>query len=120
MLTLAEPRALQQTASRACAVVWIDDASAVVAVTMPDGGFEVSEVHARSSDAWDQYPFLARVVDRIGDRERVLILGPGPARTTLEREYVTIYHRPERLVDVEPGNRRDREHLLERLVTLRG
>jgi hypothetical protein len=50
----------------------------------------------------DEQAYLADVVDAMGDRERVMILGPGSARLALEREYVAIHRRPDRLVDVEP------------------
>ncbi|HLO36825.1 MAG TPA: hypothetical protein VK194_12110, partial [Candidatus Deferrimicrobium sp.] len=58
--------------------------------------------------------YLADVVREIGDRERVMILGPNEVRLDLEREYVAIYRRPERLVDVEPAGRLDAEALVRR------
>jgi hypothetical protein len=45
---------------------------------------------------------LAAVAHAIGDRDRILVLGPEPSRTSLEREYVSIFRRPDRLVDMEP------------------
>ena len=59
--------------------------------------------------------YLARVVRLIGDRERVVILGPSSIRLALEREYVSIYRRPERLVDVEPAGAISPEDLVDRL-----
>jgi hypothetical protein len=62
--------------------------------------------------------YLAMVVRAIGDREVVVILGPSSLRLALEREYVAIYHRPERLVDVEPAGRVDESKLVDRLREL--
>jgi hypothetical protein len=62
--------------------------------------------------------YLAIVVHAIGDRERVLIMGPSSTRLALEREYVAIYRRPDRLVDVEPGDAVDRVELVRRLCEL--
>jgi hypothetical protein len=118
MLTATRPRAVQAERATACAVVWIDAGSALIAATLPDGRLELSEVLAQPAETWDQFPYLARVVDRIGDRERIVILGPGPERTALEREYVTIHHRPDRLIDVEPADFSEREGLVERLRQL--
>ena len=58
------------------------------------------------------------VVRTIGDRERILIFGPSSTRLALEREYVAMYRRPDRLVDVEPGDALDRAELVRRLCEL--
>jgi hypothetical protein len=62
--------------------------------------------------------YLAQVVRVIGDRQRVVILGPSSSRLALEREYVGIYRRPDRLVDVEPAGLVDMQELVDRLRTL--
>ncbi len=62
--------------------------------------------------------YLALVVRAIGDRQRVVILGPSSARLELEREYVAIYRRPDRIVDVEPAGAVNTEDLVERLRAL--
>lgn len=62
--------------------------------------------------------FLAEVVRAIGDRQRVVILGPSSVRLALEREYVSIFQRPERLVDVEPSARLEVRELVERVRAL--
>ena len=64
--------------------------------------------------------YLAAVVDAIGDRERVLILGQDPEALALERAYVAIYRRPDRLVDVEPGGPVGERELVERVLELVG
>lgn len=44
--------------------------------------------------------FFARIVDLVGDHERLIVVGPATIRLAFEREYVEICHRPDRLVDV--------------------
>jgi hypothetical protein len=97
------------------AVVWINDLDAVVACRDTDGRITTCTID-RGSEA--ELPYLNLVVRAIGDRERVLILGPGSARLALEREYVAIYHRPERLVDVEPSGPVDEAELVDRVRQL--
>jgi hypothetical protein len=98
--------------SSASAIAWIDDGEAIVARVGADGHESTCEI---TRGTLPEPAYLAIVVRTIGDRERVLILGPGPMRLALEREYVSIYRRPERLVDVEPSGRVDRAQLVERL-----
>jgi hypothetical protein len=99
-MTLVRP--LDSTVERVApsAVAWIDERRALIAGLAEDG--VVSTCHVERGDLPEER-FLASVVRVIGDRERVVILGPGDMRLALEREYVTIYRRPDRLVDVEPA-----------------
>ncbi|HET9457961.1 MAG TPA: hypothetical protein VFO78_11500 [Candidatus Limnocylindrales bacterium] len=97
------------------AVVWIDERRAIVAAMAPEGNVSTCEVERGPLAEID---YVAQIVRVIGDRERVVILGPGPARLALEREYVAIHRRPERLVDVEPAAELDRDDLISRLRTL--
>ncbi len=99
------------------AVVWLNGREARIARTGEGGEPVVAEVR-RDVDGAD--PFLLRVVRAIGDQERVVILGPGSARLALEREYVSLYRRPDRLVDVEPAGAVSSDDLVERLTTLAG
>ncbi|HEY2916423.1 MAG TPA: hypothetical protein VGI98_04325 [Candidatus Limnocylindrales bacterium] len=46
-------------------------------------------------------PDLGRVVHEIGDADRVSIVGPRLRRLDLERAYVAISHRPDRLRDLD-------------------
>ena len=94
------------------AVVWIDGLHALVAETNPDGHISTFAIE-RGPEA--ELPYLARAVRAIGDRKRVMIVGPNAVRTQLEREYVTIYHRPERLIDVEPTGTLEEAELVDRL-----
>jgi hypothetical protein len=97
------------------AVVWINGRKAVVAAMGAEGNISTCEIDRGSLREPD---YLAQVVRVIGDRERVVIMGPGSMRLALEREYVAIYHRPERLVDVEPSGEVDTAGLVDRLRTL--
>ncbi len=98
------------------AVTWIDPARAVIARTATSGGVALKTI--RSESARGRAPFLARVVDEIGDRDRVLILGPDAMRVELEREYVSIYHRPDRILDVEASGPTGQDELVRRLEAL--
>ena len=110
------------------AVAWIDRSRAVIARSVATGKpvvHELQRAEPRASDMGDPCaepgdlaPFLARVVDEIGDRQRVVILGPDAMRVELEREYVTINRHPDRLVDVEDAPALDRRDLLGRLARL--
>ena len=103
---------------RPSAVTWIDDAHAMVATISAAGQVTIEEIHPRHAQAAPDETYLARVVDAIGDRERVAIVGPGQERLALEREYVLIYRTPDRLVDVEPATESDRDDLISRLYVL--
>ncbi|HEX9044870.1 MAG TPA: hypothetical protein VF802_07595 [Candidatus Limnocylindrales bacterium] len=96
------------------AVTWIDSSRAVVVGTNGDH----SEVTTLDPETLEAIPFLARVVDAIGDRDRILILGPDAMRVELEREYVSIFHRPDRLLDVETSGTADEADLIRRLEAL--
>ena len=106
------------TGTRPSAVAWIDDGHAYVATNAANGDLLFSEVLPRPGGDDHDETYLARVVDAIGDRERIAILGPDAQRLALEREYVLIFHRPERLIDVEPSAEADRIEIAERLRIL--
>jgi hypothetical protein len=88
--TLAAP------AEHAAAVVWLDLRHALVARAR-EGHPVVTEVER---DADPESAFLQRVVHEAADCDRVVIMGPDDARIDFEREYVAVYHRPDRLIDV--------------------
>ena len=115
--TEAPPSAVTTIASRPCAVAWIDDVKAMVARMGTDHRISTCSIE-RGGEA--ELTYLAIVVRAIGDRERVVILGPGSDRLALEREYVSVYRRPDRLVDVEPTGEVDEAELVERLRELAG
>jgi hypothetical protein len=68
----------------------------------------------RGTEPEQQY--LAHVVHEIGDRERVMIVGPTSVRLALEREYVAISHRPDRLVSVPRSAGASGAELVDRLA----
>jgi hypothetical protein len=106
-----------KTTAASSAAVWIDGRSALIAMMEPDGRISTCEIDRGIEP---ELSYLAIVVHAIGDRERVLILGPSSTRLALEREYVAIYRRPDRLIDVEPGDVYDRGELVQRLYELAG
>ncbi|HWP62597.1 MAG TPA: hypothetical protein VNO86_03930 [Candidatus Binatia bacterium] len=85
---------------RGGAITWVDRRRAIVVKTAPDGTVEVERVERDVPG--DGRTYLARVVHDIGDEERVVVVGPWPDRTALERAYTAVVQRPDRLVDVEP------------------
>jgi hypothetical protein len=112
--TQADPAAARE-ATAPSAVVWINGRQAVVAAMSHDGRISTCEI----SRGWLSQPaYLALVVRLIGDRQRVVILGPSSVRLALEREYVAIFRRPDRLVDVESAGSVSSEELVDRLRTL--
>jgi hypothetical protein len=97
------------------AVVWINGRHAVVARMDAAGRITTCEIE-RGLEPEPSY--LRLVIRALGDRERVVILGPSSVRLALEREYVAIYRRPDRLVDVEPSGLVDEAELVDRLRQL--
>jgi hypothetical protein len=97
------------------AVVSIDEHEAIVGLIDERGGVCSCTV---TRGGCPQLRYLDIVVRVIGDPERVAILGTGSMRLALEREYVSIVKRPDRLVDVEPTGRVDSIELLGRLRRL--
>ena len=97
------------------AVAWINGRQAIVATMARDGQIFTCEINRGLSP---EPSYLALVVHALGDRDRVVILGPSSARLALEREYVAIYRRPDRLVDVEPAGAVNTEDLVARLRAL--
>lgn len=78
------------------AVVWLDRLHALVA-RAPEGHAEVTEV-ARESDPEPSY--LLRIIHEAAGCDRLVVMGPDSSRIAFEREYVAIYRRPDRLIDV--------------------
>jgi len=100
------------------AVTWIDSTRAIVARTGRNGRISVSVVRPDPELVDERIPFLNRVVDEIGDRDRVVIMGPDAMRVELEREYVSIFQRPDRIVDVEASGPTEQTELVRRLELL--
>ena len=97
------------------AVVWINGRQAFVALMSHDGHVSTCEINR----GWlSQLTYLTQVVRVIGDRQRVVILGPSSIRSALERAYVTMFRRADRLVDVEPAGPVSPGDLVDRVRTL--
>ena len=100
-----------------CAVAWIDARHALVARMSQEG--IVSTCTVQRGEA-SEPAYLERVVHAIGDQLRVVIMGPSFERLALERAYVAIYQRPDRLLDVEPSEPLGESELIERVRELAG
>jgi hypothetical protein len=84
------------TAQHSTAVVWLDPFRAMVARTRA-GRSEVTDVD-RELDPEASY--LLRVIREAANCDRVVIMGPDASRIAFEREYVALYQRPDRLIDI--------------------
>ena len=96
------------------AVVWVDERHAIVARS-DGGGIETTEIRRVGLT---ETRYLARVVHEIGDGKHVMIVGPQPIRLALEREYVAIGHRPDRLIAAPPAARGAGAEILDRIERL--
>jgi hypothetical protein len=101
---------------RTGAVTWVDGRHALVAHTTPKGA-DLVEVLPDVSQALGG-AYFARVAEEIGNRERVLVLGPDAYRIELERQYVALFGHPDRLRDGSGGIETPGEDLLARLASL--
>lgn len=95
------------------AITWIGSDHAVVARRWATDEIDVAEIDREMAD--DGELFLARIAHEIGDPDHVLVMGTGPLRLELEREYVGVSHRPDRIMDAEPAREPTREELVARL-----
>jgi hypothetical protein len=98
-------------------VVWINGRGAIIA-SMDENDTITTRTIDRGLEPEESY--LGLIAHAIGDRERVIILGPSSVRLALEREYTSIYKRPDRLVDVEPAGLVDEDELVDRLREVAG
>ncbi len=94
------------------AVVWVNRREGTVVQITSDGRMSTFEI----SRGWlRETPFLVQIVRAIGKQKRLLILGPGSIRFALEREYASMFPRPERLVEVEASGAVDVTQLADRV-----
>lgn len=98
-------------AEHAAAVVWLDRYHALVARAHA-GHAAVTEID-RDLDPEPMY--MHRVLHEAADCDRLVVMGSDSARIAFEREYVALYRRPDRLIDVgrvDPPRKSDLvEHL---------
>jgi hypothetical protein len=99
------------------AVVWIEPGRALL-VRGGDGGEHATLELAIPYASAATPPALAEIAHRIGDVDRVLILGNDELRTALEREIVAIGHRPETIREAVVEGPVDEAVLLARLRRL--
>jgi hypothetical protein len=114
-MTIAEAPERIRKGTPPSAVAWIGDRHAVVAEIDATGHIMTCTIERQGAP---EQRYVALVVEAIGDRQRVVILGPGNTRLLLERAYVSIYHRPDRLVDVEEAGAVAEADLVRRLREL--
>lgn len=110
------PAAAPDPLRRVAVLAWVGESLTLVARRTASGWVDV--VRVARDEAPDEPAYLARIAHEIGDSTRVLIMGPDGLRTELEREYVAVYHHPDRLVDVEPAGDATPEALASRLRDL--
>jgi hypothetical protein len=75
------------------AAIWIEPGRALVALGAAGDAKPALEEVILAAGA----PGLADVAHRVGEADRVLVLGPDDLRLALEREIVAIGHHPERI-----------------------
>ena len=103
---MTEGTRTRHAAVPAAAVVWVDRAHAVTIHVDADGRVSIVSTALPGASAGDEENLaLLQVVEAIGDAPRVILLGDPETRTALEREYVAIWHRPERLVEMNLGQK---------------
>lgn len=90
-----DPR-LAANPGRKAAVVWLDRSHALVARALK-GHAAVTEVD-REFDPEPSY--LLRIIHEAVGCDRLVVMGTDAARVAFEREYVAIYRRPDRLIDL--------------------
>jgi hypothetical protein len=96
-------------------MVWIDEGQAIVVAISAAGRVSTCEI----TRGWlREAAYLAQVVQVIGDRQRVRIVGPGSKRRALERSYVALYPPRDRTIQVEPAGPLSTEELIDRVRSL--
>ena len=99
------------------AVVWIEPGRALLVRGGDGEGHATLELPVPYTPAATP-PALAEIAHRIGDVDRVLVLGNDELRTALEREIVAIGHRPETIREAAVEGPVDEAVLLARLRRL--
>jgi hypothetical protein len=87
---------LAATPGTSAAVVWLDREHALIARARR-GLPAITEID-REEDIESAY--LLRVAHEAQGCDRVVIMGSDASRIAFEREYVSLYRRPERLIDI--------------------
>jgi hypothetical protein len=78
-------------------LIVLDERHALVAKPLGDRPTVTEIQRGTDSDA----AYLLRVAREAADCDRLVVAGDGGARLAFEREWVSLYHRPDCLVDLE-------------------
>jgi hypothetical protein len=116
MRTPITPAPQQSPGHVPAALVWLDRSHALVARAYP-GGTLVTAIDRNFGDP--EAAFLLDVVHEAAECDRLVVMGPDAARLAFEREYVALYHRPDRLVDAGVELEPEPRELADRLSYLR-
>jgi hypothetical protein len=95
-----DTRHTEQSEQHPDAVVWIDERHAIVARRDRNG--QISTVEVRRL-ARPETRFLGQVVHELAGRDHVMVIGAQPVRLALERRFVAVSHRPDRLMAPPPA-----------------
>jgi hypothetical protein len=98
-----------QRSQRPDAVVWVDERHAIVAQRDPAGGISTVEIRRALQN---EQRYLGNVIHELGDHEHVMVVGPQPIRLALERRFVAVGHRPDRLIAGPDTNRPADERII--------
>ena len=97
-------------------VVWLSGRHAVIAIgDMRPGGITSWTAERMGESRAD---FIGRIVRAIGPSERVMVLGPASLRLAVQRAYVGVTQRPDRLMEVPRRGPLDPAALEERVRAL--
>lgn len=81
-------------------MVWIDHEQAIITT---HEGHGIPHVERLGRGRFEpETAFEARAVDEVAAAPSVMVSGPAAARTSFERAFVALTHRPGAIVDVEP------------------
>jgi hypothetical protein len=83
-------------ADKESAVIWLDRSHALVARACA-GRAAITDVER---DQGSESQYLHRILREAAGCDRLVVMGPDAARIAFEREYVAMYRRPDRLIDV--------------------
>ena len=97
------------------AVVWLDEQHAIVARRDPADRISTTEVRRRQQP---EPRYLASVVHEIAGQQHVLVIGPAPIRLALERRFVAVTHRPDRLISRSGTARAEGARLIESVAAI--
>ena len=87
---------LGNAAEHPAAVIWLDRYHALIARAQA-GRAAVTEI---DRDLDPEPTYLHRILHEAADCDRLVVMGSDAARIAFEREYVALYRRPDRLIDV--------------------